>query len=117
MKFFRPILMAVLVVALAAYAFDCGAMTTPEQAMQCCASMPCAPHGKDGQDCCKSMPSMHGPFVQSTVVHSPLHARMVVAVLTAFDHLNSTLAEAVTPGMHAHGPPQISPPTPSPLRI
>jgi hypothetical protein len=117
MRFCKPILMAVLVIALAAYAFDCGAITTPEQAMQCCASMPCAPHGHDGQDCCKSMPSMHAPFVQSAAVHSPSHARTAVAVLTAFDAVNSTLAEVVTPAMHSHGPPQISPTTRSPLRI
>jgi len=109
--------MAVLVVALAAYAFDCGAMTTPEQAMQCCASMPCAPHGHDGQNCCKSMPSMHAPFVQSAVVHSSLDVRAVVGVFTVFDNLNSTLAEAVTAGTHSLGPPQISPSTLSPLRI
>ncbi len=116
MRFCKTILMAALVVALAAYAFDCGAMTTPEQAMQCCTSMPCAPHGHDGQDCCKSMPSMHAPFVQSAV-HGPSHARAVVAVLTTFDGLDITLAEAVTPAMHSHGPPQISPTTLLPLRI
>jgi hypothetical protein len=116
MRHARPILIAVLVVALAAYAFDCGAMTTPEQAMQCCASMSCAPHGHDGQDCCKSMPSMHVPFVQSAV-HGPSRARAVIAVLTAFDDLDSTLAEAVPAGMHSHGPPQISLNTLSPLRI
>jgi hypothetical protein len=117
MRFFRPVLIGVLVVALGAYAFDCGAMTTPEQAMQCCASMPCAPHGHDGQDCCKSMPSMHAPFVQSAAIHGPLRTRTVVAVLTAFDDLNSTLTEAVTPRMPSHGPVQISPITLSPLRI
>jgi hypothetical protein len=117
MRFCKPILMAALVVALAAYAFDCGAVTTPEQAMQCCASMPCAPHGHDGQDCCKSMPSMHAPFVQSAAVHGHLRTRTVAAVLTAFDDLNPTLAEGVTTGMRSHGPPQISPNTLSPLRI
>jgi len=108
--------MAVLVVALAAYALDCGAMTTPEQAMQCCASMPCSPHGHDGQDCCKSMPSMHAPFLQSAM-HGPSQARAMVAVLTTFDGLNITLAEAVTWAMHSHGPPQIGPATLSPLKI
>jgi len=109
--------MATLVVALAAYAFDCGAMTTPEQAMQCCASMPCAPHGHDGQDCCKSMPSMHAPFVQSAAVHSRSQVRTVVAILIVSDDLSSSPAESVTRGMHSHGPPKISPPTSSPLRI
>ena len=33
------------VVALATYGLDCLAMTRPEQAMQCCRSMPCSPNG------------------------------------------------------------------------
>jgi hypothetical protein len=117
MRYVRPILMAVLVIALAAYAFDCGAMTTPERAMQCCSSMPCAPHGHDGQDCCKSMPSMHAPFMQSATVHSSSQARTVAAVLTSLDDLNSTLAKAVTTRVPSHGPPQIGPITLSALRI
>jgi hypothetical protein len=52
-------LIAVLTVALAGYALDCVGMTTPEQAMQCCNSMRCPSHGHHGQDCCKSMPSIH----------------------------------------------------------
>jgi hypothetical protein len=48
MRFAKPILLAALAVALAAYAFDCGALGTPEQAMQCCNSMPCSSHGHRG---------------------------------------------------------------------
>jgi hypothetical protein len=70
MRFSKPILVAVIAVALAAYAFDCSAMTTPDEAMQCCNSMPCSPQGHQGQDCCKTMPSMHAPFVKSSSVNS-----------------------------------------------
>jgi thiol-disulfide isomerase/thioredoxin len=63
MNLAKPILVALLAVALAVYAFDCGAMTMPEQAMQCCNFMPCSSQGHRGQDCCKTMPAMHAPFV------------------------------------------------------
>lgn len=117
MRLARAILMVVLVVALAAYALDCSAMTTPEQAMQCCASMPCSPHGHDGQDCCKSMPSLHAPFVQSTSAHGAVHAYTVVAVSSVFYDFASTAPEAGPARAHSHGPSRISPPALSPLRI
>ena len=41
----RPTLLAVLAVAVAIYAFDCGVTVKAEQAMQCCNSMPCASNG------------------------------------------------------------------------
>jgi hypothetical protein len=44
-------------------------MTTPEQAMQCCNSMPCSPQGHHGQDCCKTMPSLQAPFAQPPSGH------------------------------------------------
>src|SRR5450631_4303844 len=67
MQLVRAVFLALLVVGLATFAYDCGATMTPEQAMQCCNSMPCSSHGHDGQDCCKTMPSMHSPFVPSSV--------------------------------------------------
>jgi hypothetical protein len=48
-------------------------MTTPEQATQCCSSMPCMAQGHDGQDRCKSMPFMHAPFVRPTTIHLATH--------------------------------------------
>src|SRR5260370_16928816 len=65
----KPVLRTLLAAALAAYAFDCSAAATPEQAMQCCNAMHCSSHGHHGQDCCKTMPSTHGPFVQVASVH------------------------------------------------
>jgi hypothetical protein len=117
MRLFRPILMLALVVALAAYALDCGAMTTPEQAMQCCSSMPCAPHGHDGQDCCKDMPSMHAPFVQSVSAQSTPQLHAIGADLTALQASGLTRPDRGTSGVGSHAPPIISPPAYSPLRI
>jgi len=57
MSIAKPILLLALAAALANYAVDCSAMNTPEQAMQCCGSMPCPPHHGDSEDCCKTMPS------------------------------------------------------------
>jgi hypothetical protein len=55
----KPILLALLVVALPAYAFDCGASTNPERAMQCCNSMRCSSQGHEhSQDCCKTVPTV-----------------------------------------------------------
>src|ERR1700741_3055495 len=81
----RPILIAALALALAVYAFDCGAMTTPEQAMQCCDSMPCSSQAHHGQDCCKPMPAMHAPFVQLSFGHNVPYSPVLVAALTTLD--------------------------------
>jgi hypothetical protein len=117
MPSFKPILMLALGVALATYALDCGAMTTPEQAMQCCSSMPCAPHGHDGQDCCKNMPSMHAPFVQSASAGNAPQTHVIRAVLTTLQASGSGRPDHGTFGVHSHALPIVSPPTYSPLRI
>src|SRR5947208_1837033 len=85
MSFIRPILLAVMTVAFATYAFDCLAMSTPAAATQCCDSMPCSSHGhKHSQECCKSMPSMHAPFVQTASAHALTFSPVFVAVLLGF---------------------------------
>jgi hypothetical protein len=45
MRFTKPILLAVVAIALATYASDRFAMSTPDEAMQCCDTMPCSSHG------------------------------------------------------------------------
>src|SRR2546429_5408512 len=70
MRFAGRVLIAVLTVALASYALDGVGMTTPEQAMQCCNSMRCPSHGHHGQDCCKSMPSVHAALGQPSSMPS-----------------------------------------------
>lgn len=117
MRFARPVLIAVLAVALAAYAFDCGAMTTPEQAMQCCNSMPCSSQGHHGQDCCKSMPTLHAPFVQPSFVHGVPYSPVVVAALTTFDEFHGVDSSARFIAEHSHAPPIVYTPASLPLRL
>jgi hypothetical protein len=92
-------------------------MTTPDEAMQCCNSMPCSPHGHQGQDCCTTMPSMHAPFVKSASVHSVepvVHQLAVVA--SGQDFVNSySLVGRVA--VHSHAPPENRAFDLTPLRI
>jgi hypothetical protein len=117
MRLAKPILLAILVVALAAYAFDCGAATTPEQAMQCCHSMQCSSHGHHAQDCCKSMQATHAPFVRPSSAHGVSYSPLVFPMLPA----NSD-ALALGPSnrvvvANGHAPPIRSAPALLPLRI
>lgn len=116
MRFARPILLAVVTILLAAYAFDCDAMSTPEQAMQCCGSMPCSSQGHQGQDCCKAMPAMHAPFVKPAPVRQ-VSFRLVVAMLPTISLSPSTTSAERMTTLVSHAPPIFSPPTLSPLRI
>ena len=117
MRVGKPLLMAVLAVALSTYAFECEAMMNTAQAMQCCKSMHCSSHHHHGMDCCKSMPSMHGPFVQSSSVHLSF-SPVVFAVLPAsgepegLDSASSCNADA-----RGHAPPILYLPDALPLRI
>jgi hypothetical protein len=64
MRLARATLLTAIVLALATYAVDCSSIVSPDQAMQCCKTMPCSPHNH-GKNCCETMPSTHSPFVQS----------------------------------------------------
>jgi hypothetical protein len=112
------ILIAAVVIALAVYAFDCGATTTPEQAMQCCDSMPCSSQGHhDGQDCCKTMPSMHAPFVQPSPLNGAFTSSVVLAVLPGFVESQFSGSSAGVIAAHCHAPPIFYAPAAIPLRI
>lgn len=65
MRIAKALLMALLGITLAAYAFDCVGAEQPQQAMQCCRSMPCRSHGHQSQNCCKTMSVAHAPFIQA----------------------------------------------------
>jgi hypothetical protein len=117
MRLARPIFLAVLAVALAAYAFDCGAAMTPEQAMQCCNSMQCSSHGHHAQDCCKTMPAMHAPFVQPSSVHSVSYSPVVLAVLPATNKSLTVDSSNRVIAAHCNAPPIRYTPAPLPLRI
>src|SRR5579859_4047946 len=113
----RPLFVAILAVALGAYAFDCEAATTPEQAMQCCKSMHCSSHGHHGQDCCKSMPTMHAPFVQPSSVRGVWFSPFVFAVMAASCESGCLDCFAGTVTAHCHAPPIFYSPASPPLRI
>jgi hypothetical protein len=117
MRLAKPIFLAVLAVSLAAYAFDCGAATTPEQAMQCCNSMPCSSNGHHAQDCCKTMQAMHAPFVQASSVHGVSYSPLVLAVLPATGESHALDSSNRAIAAHCHAPPILHTPAPLPLRI
>src|ERR1700680_4824937 len=117
MRFARSILVALLAVALAAYAVDCSAMATPEQAMQCCKSMPCSSHGHRGQDCCKTMPAVHSPFVLPSSVHGVSFSPVLLAALPASVETHGLHSPARSIAAHCHAPPIPSSPALRPLRI
>src|SRR5712672_2764757 len=101
MRIGKSVLMAVLTVALGAYAFDCEAMTTNAQ----------------GMDCCKTMPSTHAPFMQSSSVHLSF-SPVVFAVMPAFGEpqcLDSSSSCHVA--ARGHAPPTFYVPDALPLRI
>jgi hypothetical protein len=117
MHFSKPTLVLVVAVAVMVYAFDCSAMSTPDEAMQCCNSMPCSPHGHQGQDCCATMPSMHAPFVKASAVHSVEALDLQLAVLASgqeFVNSNSFIGRVAA---HSHAPPRNHAFDLTPLRI
>ena len=113
----RPLFVAIFALALGAYAFDCEAATTPEQAMQCCKSMHCSSHGHHGQDCCKTMPTMHAPFVQPSSVHGVSFSPVVFAVMAASWECRDLDSFARSIAAHCHAPPIFYSPASPPLRI
>jgi hypothetical protein len=117
MGFAKPIFLAVVAMLLAVYAFDCDGITTPEQAMQCCDSMPCSSLGHHGQDCCKTMPEMHSPFTQPSSVHDPGVALGLLAVLFAFAEPVGLDGSVRRVSAYCHAPPLFRPPSAQPLRI
>jgi thiol-disulfide isomerase/thioredoxin len=68
MRFGKPILVAMLGFAFAAYGFDCSPMMSSAQATECCDSMNCS-QGMLGEDCCRTGTSIHAPFVQTAQIH------------------------------------------------
>src|ERR1700676_1694987 len=113
----KAIFLVAFVVALASYAFDCGAAMTPEQAMKCCDSMPCSSQGQQGQDCCNTMPSAHASFVQPTSVSHGSFAPVFFAVLKAsIDSRGANSYDSVIAAF-SHDPPISFVPASVPLRI
>ncbi len=103
--------MAVLAAAFAAYAFDCGATTTPEEAMQCCDTMPCPPHSHEhSQDCC-------APFVQPSPTQGIPFSFVFFAVLPDAPASERLDFSARIVAAYCHAPPLLQAAVLSPLRI
>jgi hypothetical protein len=117
MRFAGRVLIAVLTVALAGYALDCVGMTTPEQAMQCCNSMRCPSHGRHGQDCCKSMPSIYAALGQPSSIQGVSFSIIALGIVQAFDQCDGCASSSRLIAEHAHAPPFLDSPAPQPLRI
>jgi hypothetical protein len=113
----KPIFVLAIVALLGVYAFDCEAITTPEQAMRCCNSMPCSPQDHHEQDCCKTMPSMLAPFVQPVSLDTASFASIVFAVLRAFGESPRIDLPAGHVSAQFHAPPIVFASALAPLRI
>ena len=117
MRFARPILIAVLGFAFAAYGFDCSPIMSPDQAMECCESMNCS-HGMHGEDCCQTGTSIHAPFVQPASAHSIVFTPLALAVQPASIQVSSNDHAEERAALRFHDPPLIfEPPAPLQLRI
>jgi hypothetical protein len=118
MRFAKAIFLSVVTVAVMAYALDCGAWATPDQAKQCCNSMPCSPHGHDnGMKCCTNMPSMHDDFLQPTSAQNLSKLPMVFAVLSVISESDAAHESEGAVAANCHAPPIFGPPAVLPLRI
>ena len=117
MRGLKSVLFVVMMIALAAYAIDCGAMTTPDEAMQCCKSIPCHSHGQDSGDCCKTMTAQHVlflPAISSPAISlQPIAASAAVAVSPR----PNAASYARTMASLSHAPPLPSSISSVPLRI
>jgi hypothetical protein len=104
MRFARPILIAVLGFAFAAYGFDCSPIMSPDQAMECCDSMNCS-HGMHGEDCCQTGTSVHAPFVQPASMHSVAFTPLALVVQPASMHSSSSDHREGGVALRFHDPP------------
>jgi hypothetical protein len=101
----KPVLLAVLAVAFAAYGSDCLAMTTPEQAMRCCRSMPCSSHGHHAKDCCQTMGAHHFPFVQGSTRSGIFLSHVAIAIAPESVQAPRLDSRAFKGGVWCHAPP------------
>src|SRR4051794_7673292 len=106
---------ALLAFAIATFAVDCGATMTAQEAAFCCKNMNCPSQGQNSQDCCKLMPSLHAPFVQTTQheISVPIIAGATVPIVGELLPISTFLV----PLEQSHAPPILAPPSQTPIRI
>ena len=115
----KSFLLVVLAVALGAYGFDCEAMTTPQQASQCCRSMSmhCSSHGSHGVDCCKTMRTVQPPFVRLSSVREFSASPVVLAVMPGADTSNGVHSSDLSLKSQCHALPEPPLAAARPLRV
>lgn len=113
MRLRKSALVAVVALLLAAYVFDCHAMSSTEQATQCCGSMPCSPQGHHDQECCQTMPTMRGPFVKPSAIQVSFAVTLAVLPITRQPRVATPELSRTTSVAQTH----FSPPAITPLRI
>ncbi len=87
--------------------FDCFATPLPDiQAMECCASMPCAP-GNQSQECCKGMASEQAVYVvpSSTASAAPVLLAVSFAPLAILPPASPAEPPDVPLDVSTHAPP------------
>jgi hypothetical protein len=97
-----------LTISLPAYGLDCLAMTTPDEAMECCKAMRCHYHkhrGQNSQDCCKTTPQMHGVPTQPVAALKVTSPSITLAVVTAVSRSESIESHDHVIAPQSHGPP------------
>ena len=118
MAFARSVLMVVMAVALAAYGFDCLVTSTSDEAMQCCDTMACSSPGhQHSDDCCKTMPSAHSPFVQTHFSHNTDVPFAHFAFLPVVNSQGVEFSAQAVPATYSHAPPISQSAVEAPLRI
>jgi hypothetical protein len=108
---------AVVTSTLMAYASDCSAMMTHEQAVECCRSMACSSQGHASEDCCKTMSVTHAPFVQPSSSSSIAPPAVQPAVLAVVPHVIRPDLSRVRFSVYKQVPPGYNASDLTPLRI
>jgi hypothetical protein len=85
--------------------------------MQCCNSMACSSHGHRGQDCRKTMPSMHALFVQPPSAQGTSISHVAIALVPASNEPDGVDSSVRVIAAHEHAPPILNASVPLPLRI
>jgi len=100
--------LAALTISLSTYGLDCLAMSTPDEAMECCKAMRChyRKHGgQNSQDCCKTTPQMHAVPTRPVAAQKIASPSITLAVLRAISHSQLTGSSQYVIAPHSHDPP------------
>jgi hypothetical protein len=104
----QGLVLAALTISLSTYGLDCLAMSTPDEAMECCKAMRCHYHkhrGQNSRDCCKTTPQMHGIPTRPVAAQRITSPSITLAVARAVSHSESMDPYDYVIAQHSHDPP------------